>query len=76
MKTLINLTPTIEWVDGYVNLIDQTKLPLEESYIKTDDYKVVCESILRLSTSLNCFLTSSQSKHIAEAENFIFLYIS
>jgi len=49
MKTLIDLTPTIEWADGFVNLIDQTKLPLEESYIKTDDYKVVCESILRLS---------------------------
>jgi len=48
MKTLIKLTPTIEWKDGNVILIDQTKLPLEESYIKTDDYKVVCDAIYRL----------------------------
>jgi len=49
MKTLIKLTPTIEWVNGNVKMIDQTKLPLEESYIETDDYKIVCESILKLS---------------------------
>ncbi len=48
MKTLISLTPTIEWNNGLVKLIDQTKLPLEESYIETDDYKVVCDAIYRL----------------------------
>ncbi|MBH10787.1 MAG: S-methyl-5-thioribose-1-phosphate isomerase [Candidatus Marinimicrobia bacterium] len=48
MKTLINPTPTIEWKDAKVRLIDQTKLPLEEKYIETDNYKVVCDAIYRL----------------------------
>ena len=48
MKTLIPLTPTIEWLDGKVKLIDQTKLPLEEKYIITGDYRVVCDAIYRL----------------------------
>ena len=37
MKTLIPPIPTIEWNNGQVRLIDQTKLPLEEKYIKTDE---------------------------------------
>ena len=48
MKTLIPPIPTIEWNNGQVRLIDQTKLPLEEKYIKTDDYRVVCDAIYRL----------------------------
>jgi len=48
MKTLIKITPTIEWKNGKVRLIDQTKLPLEEKYIETDDYRVVCDAIYRL----------------------------
>lgn len=49
MKTLIEPTPTIEWKNGHVRLIDQTKLPLEENYIETDNYKLVCDAIYRLS---------------------------
>ena len=49
MKTLIAPTPTIEWKNGQVILIDQTKLPLEEYYIKTNDYQVVCDAIYHLS---------------------------
>ena len=48
MKTLIEITPTIEWKDGKVSLIDQTKLPMEEKYIETDDYRVICDAIYRL----------------------------
>ena len=48
MKTLIEITPTIEWNNGKVRLIDQTKLPLEEKYIETEDYRVVCDAIYRL----------------------------
>ena len=48
MKTLVAPTPTIEWKNGQVRLIDQTKLPLEEDYIETDDYQVVCDAIYRL----------------------------
>ena len=48
MKTLIEITPTIEWKDNKVRLIDQTKLPLDEKYIETDDYRVVCDAIYRL----------------------------
>ena len=47
-KTLIDITPTIVWQNGRVKLIDQTKLPLEEEYINTDDYRVVCDAIYRL----------------------------
>ena len=42
MKTLIAPTPTIEWQNGIVRLIDQTKLPLKEEFIETDDYRIVC----------------------------------
>ena len=48
MKTLIKPTPTIAWKNDQVVIIDQTKLPLEEVYIKTDDYKVVCNAIYDL----------------------------
>ena len=48
MKKLIPLTPTIIWKSGRVRLIDQTKLPLKEDYIETDDYRVVCDAIYRL----------------------------
>ena len=48
MKTLIAPTPTIEWTNGRVKFIDQTKLPLLEEYINTDDYQKVCDGIRRL----------------------------
>ena len=48
MKTLIAPTPTIEWTNGRVKFIDQTKLPLLEEYINTDDYRMVCDAIRRL----------------------------
>ena len=48
IQTLIQLTPTIEWTANKIKLIDQTKLPLEEQYIETDEYKVVCDAIYRL----------------------------
>lgn len=40
---------TIEWIDGQVVLIDQTKLPLEEVFIKTTDYLRIAEAIKVLS---------------------------
>jgi len=48
MKTLIPLIPTIRWANGRVKLIDQTKLPLEENYIETNNYQVICDAIYRL----------------------------
>ena len=48
LKTLVALTPTIIWENGRVRLIDQTKLPLKEEYINTDDYRIVCDAIYRL----------------------------
>ena len=48
MKTLIAPMPTIEWTNGHVKFIDQTKLPLLEEYINTDDYRMVCDAIRRL----------------------------
>ena len=48
MNTLVPLTPTIEWTDNKIKIIDQTKLPLEEKYIETDDYKEICDAIYNL----------------------------
>lgn len=48
MKTLIPLVPTILWENSQVKLIDQTNLPLEEIYIQTDDYRIVCNAIYQL----------------------------
>ncbi|HIB05477.1 MAG TPA: S-methyl-5-thioribose-1-phosphate isomerase [Candidatus Marinimicrobia bacterium] len=48
MKTLIAPTPTIKWQNGMLRLIDQTKLPLKEEFIETDDYRIVCDAIFRL----------------------------
>src|SRR5260221_14427830 len=39
---------SIEWLGSRVRLIDQTKLPLEEITIETDDYRVVAEAITSL----------------------------
>lgn len=38
----------IEYKNGNLILIDQTKLPLEETYIETDNYERIAESIERL----------------------------
>lgn len=38
----------VEWIDGKVRFIDQTRLPQEEVYVETADYRVVGEAIKRL----------------------------
>jgi len=40
---------TVDWIEGKVRFIDQTRLPADEVYIETDDYRVVGEAIKRLS---------------------------
>jgi methylthioribose-1-phosphate isomerase len=39
---------TVEWRDGKVCFVDQTKLPLEEIQRETDDYRVLGEAIRKL----------------------------
>lgn len=39
---------SIEWTGEKVRLIDQTKLPLEEVYLETTDYREVADAIKRL----------------------------
>ncbi len=39
---------SLEWRSGALRFIDQTKLPHEESYIETSDYRVVGEAIRSL----------------------------
>lgn len=39
---------SLEWRNGVLRFIDQTKLPFEESYVETSDYRVVGEAIRRL----------------------------
>ncbi len=39
---------SIEWLDGRVRFIDQTRLPLSEEYIVTDDFNVIAEAIRSL----------------------------
>ena len=38
----------LEWIDGNVRFLDQTKLPLEEIFITTDDVAVLAHAIKRL----------------------------
>ncbi len=35
----------IEWLDGAIRLLDQSKLPLEESYIQTADWRVLADAV-------------------------------
>src|SRR5271170_5846830 len=39
------MIPTLEWLPAGVNFIDQTKLPLEETYVLATDYKQVAAVI-------------------------------
>ena len=36
---------TIQWTDSGVVMIDQTRLPREETYVTCTDYKQVAEAI-------------------------------
>jgi methylthioribose-1-phosphate isomerase len=35
------MIPTLEWTPAGVNFLDQTKLPLEETYVLATDYREV-----------------------------------
>lgn len=39
------MIPTLEWLPTGVNFLDQTKLPLEETYVLAEDYKEVARVI-------------------------------
>jgi methylthioribose-1-phosphate isomerase len=39
------MIPTLEWLSSGVNFLDQTKLPLEETYVLATDYKQVATVI-------------------------------
>jgi methylthioribose-1-phosphate isomerase len=39
---------TVEWVNDKVRFIDQTRLPLEEVYVETDDFNVIADAIRSL----------------------------
>jgi methylthioribose-1-phosphate isomerase len=39
------MIPTLEWLPEGVNFLDQTKLPLEETYVLATDYKQVATAI-------------------------------
>ena len=39
------MIPTLEWTDAGVRFLDQTKLPLEETYVLAEDYHAVAEVI-------------------------------
>ncbi|MEM4791055.1 MAG: S-methyl-5-thioribose-1-phosphate isomerase, partial [Thermofilum sp.] len=45
---MLNLPRTLEWRDGKLAFIDQTKLPDELVYIVTNDWRRVAEAIKRL----------------------------
>ena len=84
VKTLVALTPTIEWKNDRVKLIDQTKLPLEEEYIETDDYRVVCDAIYRLAIrgapaigvagAYACVLAANEIE-ASELDDFVQIYL-
>ena len=84
LETLVALTPTIIWQDGRARLIDQTKLPLEEEYIETDDYRVVCDAIYRLAIrgapaigvagAYACVLAANEIEE-SELDDFVQIYL-
>jgi len=39
------MIPTLEWLPEGVNFLDQTKLPLEETYVLATDYRQVATVI-------------------------------
>lgn len=39
---------SIDWIGDRVRIIDQTKLPLEETYLETADYRVLSDAIQKL----------------------------
>jgi methylthioribose-1-phosphate isomerase len=39
------MIPTLEWTDAGVRFLDQTKLPMEETYVLAEDYLAVAEVI-------------------------------
>ncbi len=43
----LNYSP-IEWLGNRVKILDQTRLPQEEVYLETDDYRVVASAIKKL----------------------------
>ncbi|QNI37952.1 S-methyl-5-thioribose-1-phosphate isomerase [Edaphobacter albus] len=66
------MIPTLEWLPSGVNFLDQTKLPLEETYVLATDYKqvatVIRDMIVRgapaigVSAAMGVALGVSQSK--------------
>jgi methylthioribose-1-phosphate isomerase len=42
------MIPTVEWKDGIVRMLDQTKLPFETVYIECKDYQTVARGIKEL----------------------------
>lgn len=84
VETLILLTSTVEWKNGRVRLIDQTRLPLEEVYIDTDDYRVVCDAIYRLAIrgapaigvagAYACVLAANEID-VTELDKFVQIYL-
>src|SRR5512147_229908 len=42
------MIPTVEWKDGIVRMLDQTKLPLETVYTECRDYQTVARGIREL----------------------------
>jgi methylthioribose-1-phosphate isomerase len=42
------MIPTVEWKDGIIRMLDQTKLPLETVYIDCKDYQTVARGIKEL----------------------------
>ncbi len=84
VKTLVALTPTIEWKNDRVRLIDQTKLPLEEKYIETDDYRIICDAIYRLAIrgapaigvagAYACVLAANEIEE-SELDDFVQIYL-
>lgn len=49
MRSLEWITTSSTGVGKKLRFIDQTKLPLEEIYVETDDYEIVADAIRRLS---------------------------
>jgi len=48
MNSQPEIVISIEWVDGRVRYLNQARLPHDEVYVETTDYRILAESIKRL----------------------------
>ena len=48
----LSMIPTLEWTEDGIRLLDQTRLPLEETYVLATSYQKVADAITTMIDSI------------------------